>query len=139
MIRVALAAASGLIFGLGLALSQMMNPAKVLGFFDVFGTWDPTLAFVMAGALTVTIPGFWLTKRMSHPMTESEFHLPTRAEVDRRLVLGSAIFGAGWGIIGLCPGPAFAGLALLRPESWIFFAAMIAGMILATKAVFPDR
>jgi len=115
MIRVMLAAVSGLIFGLGLALSQMMNPAKVLGFFDVFGTWDPTLAFVMAGALTVSIPGFWRAKKMPHPVTGSEFHFPTRFEIDRQLIFGSAIFGTGWGIIGLCPGPAFAGLGRLFP------------------------
>lgn len=133
MMRAVFAALSGMVFGLGLAVSQMMNPAKVLGFFDVFGTWDPTLAFVMAGALCVAIPGFWRTKKMSQPVIGDQFHLPTRSDIDTRLVLGSATFGIGWAIVGLCPGPAFAGLALLHPESWTYIAAMIAGMVLASR------
>ena len=109
----------------------MMNPAKVLGFFDVFGTWDPTLAFVMAGALGISIPGYWWIKSsMGGPVTGDIFHLPTRSDITMRLVLGSAVFGAGWAIIGLCPGPAFVGLGLLLPESWIYMAAMIVGMAL---------
>ena len=131
MMRAVLAALSGVVFGLGLALSQMMNPAKVLGFFDVFGTWDPTLAFVMAGALALSIPGYrWVKSRMSGPMAGDAFHLPTRADIDMPLVLGSISFGTGWAIIGLCPGPAFAGLALLLPESWIYMAAMVVGMLI---------
>ncbi len=135
MTRVILAAMSGIIFGLGLAISQMMNPAKVLGFFDLFGAWDPTLAFVMAGALAVAIPGFWYAGAMSRPVFEDKFHTPTHTRIDARLITGSALFGAGWGIIGLCPGPAFAGLALLRIESWIYMAAMIAGMLLAARVI----
>lgn len=135
MTRAILAAVAGIIFGLGLAMSQMMNPAKVLGFFDLFGAWDPTLAFVMAGALAVAVPGFWRIGVMSKPVIGDKFHTPTHTTIDARLVIGSALFGAGWGIIGLCPGPAFAGLALLRPESWIYMAAMIAGMVLAARII----
>ncbi|NQV44223.1 MAG: YeeE/YedE family protein [Rhodospirillales bacterium] len=131
MMRAVLAAVSGIVFGLGLALSQMMNPAKVLGFFNVFGTWDPTLAFVMAGALSISIPGYWWIKSsMTGPVTGGIFHIPARSDITMRLIVGSAIFGAGWAIIGLCPGPAFAGLGLLLPESWIYMAAMVAGMAL---------
>lgn len=129
MIRGIFAAISGIIFGLGLAMSQMMNPVKVLGFFDVFGVWDPTLAFVMIGALIITIPGYLWINRLSAPVSGDVFHIPTRSDITIRLVLGSMIFGAGWAIVGLCPGPAFSGLALMRPESWIYIAAMTVGML----------
>ncbi len=130
MMRVIFSALSGLVFGLGLALSQMMNPEKVLGFFDLFGTWNPTLAFVMAGALVVTIPGYYLVTKRPAPLLSEVFHIPTRSEIDPQLVIGSAIFGTGWAIVGICPGPAFTGLALFKPESLIFFAAMAGGLML---------
>jgi uncharacterized membrane protein YedE/YeeE len=120
---------SGLIFGAGLVISGMTQPAKVLGFLDIFGTWDPTLAFVMAGALAVATPGFWFARRRGHPLLAAHFRWPTRAEIDRPLVAGSALFGVGWGLVGLCPGPAIVNVATLLPQSIVFVAAMAAGMV----------
>src|SRR5262249_37730147 len=113
--------------GLGLAVSDMVNPARVVGFLDVTGKWDPTLMFVMAGALAVTIPGFrWISKR-PHPLFAGGFSLPTKKDVDPRLVVGATIFGVGWGLSGLCPGPAVTALVTLAVPFFAFFAAMLAG------------
>lgn len=122
----------GLIFGLGLVISGMTDTTKVLGFLDVLaipkGAWDPTLAVVMATALSVSIPGFWFAKRRERPILAEAAAWPTRTAIDRRLIAGAALFGAGWGLVGLCPGPAIANLASLSPVVLLFVAAMIAGM-----------
>lgn len=128
--KILLAALAGIVFGLGLAVSGMSDPAKVLNFLDVAGTWDPTLAFVMGGALCVTTPGFYLARRRARPLFETAFHLPTRSDIDGRLLAGAAIFGLGWGIAGLCPGPALADIASGMPVILAFVAAMIAGALL---------
>jgi uncharacterized membrane protein YedE/YeeE len=121
--------ATGLVFGIGLVVSGMTQPAKVLGFLDIFGTWDPTLAFVMAGALVVAAPGFYLARRRGRPLVAAQFRWPTAADIDMPLVAGSALFGVGWGLVGLCPGPAIANLATLMPQIIAFVAAMGVGMI----------
>lgn len=123
----------GALFGLGLAVSEMINPARVVGFLDITGRWDPTLALVMAGALAVTVPGFALTLRRRGPVMDGQFHLPTRSKIDMPLLVGAIVFGAGWGLAGFCPGPALAGLASGKPEVAIFVAAMAAGLWLAGR------
>jgi uncharacterized membrane protein YedE/YeeE len=127
--------AIGLIFGIGLVVSGMANPAKVLNFLDLAaigsGTWDASLAFVMAGAVAVTFVGFkWVLQR-ARPLFGEKFHLPTSRELDLRIVLGPAIFGVGWGLAGFCPGPAFTALGFGSRAALIFVATMIAGMLLA--------
>ena len=136
--RLAAAYLVGLVFGTGIALSGMMNPAKVLNFFDIAGTWDPSLAFVMAGALAVTVPGYRLVFRRPRPVLDDRFHLPKAAAIDTRLVAGAAVFGIGWGIGGFCPGGALPALGTGRPEVAVFVAALVAG-ILATRAVLDRR
>lgn len=119
---------SGLVFGLGLTISQMINPAKVLGFLDITGNWDPSLLLVMGGALITTLVGYRVVLRAPKPRFADRFRLPTPKDIDGRLVGGAALFGVGWGLVGLCPGPALAGLTIGGPQSWIFVAAMIAGI-----------
>ena len=121
---------AGLLFGLGLAVSQMINPAKVLAFLDIAGRWDPSLAFVMIGALAVTALGYHLVLRRPAPLLAERFEVPTVREIDRRLLAGAVLFGIGWGLVGFCPGPAIASLAYGVRESLIFAAAMLAGMAL---------
>lgn len=118
----------GLLFGAGLALSGMINPARVLGFLDVAGSWDPTLAFVLGGALLPSALSYALIRRMKRPVMADEFCIPKNRTVEIRLLAGAAIFGVGWGLVGLCPGPAIAGMVLGKWEIWLFVAAMIAGM-----------
>lgn len=122
----------GLLFGLGLVLAGMADPAKVLAFLDLAaipaGTWDPSLAFVMVGAVGVTFLGYRLVLRRPRPVLEPVFHLPRRTRIDRAVIPGPAIFGVGWGLVGLCPGPAFTALGTGRPEAALFVAAMLAGM-----------
>lgn len=125
---------TGLLFGLGLTISEMIDPARVIGFLDVTGRWDPTLAFVLAGALAVTLPLFRFILRRPCPVLDRQFHLPTQSRIDRRLIAGAAIFGIGWGLAGLCPGPALAGLASGKPAVFLFVAAMIGGQWIAAKA-----
>jgi uncharacterized membrane protein YedE/YeeE len=128
-----LAAASflcGLIFGFGLLISGMTQPTKVLGFLDVLGRWDPTLGFVMAGALAVAALGFVLAKRRVAPLFAAQSLWPTRTDIDGRLVGGATLFGIGWGMVGLCPGPALENLATLWPPVIVFVIAMAIGMIL---------
>jgi uncharacterized membrane protein YedE/YeeE len=120
---------AGLIFGLGLVVSHMIDPAKVLGFLDIAGSWDPSLAFVMIGAIPVAAIGFRATRARRAPVLDIEFHGPGRTRVDARLVIGSALFGVGWGLVGYCPGPALTALALGRWQSFVFVAAMLAGML----------
>ncbi len=121
---------SGALFGAGLALSGMMDPARVRGFLDIFGDWDPTLAFVMGGAVIVMGLIWAIRRRMSSPAFDTEFHLPGTRDLDLRLIGGSALFGIGWGLAGLCPGPAIASLATQLVPAAIFVAAMLAGMLL---------
>jgi uncharacterized membrane protein YedE/YeeE len=120
----------GLLFGAGLGVSDMVNPARVLAFLDVAGAWDPTLAFVMTSALLPSALGYAVVRRMRRPLLANAFCIPENRLIERRLVSGAALFGIGWGLVGLCPGPAIAGLALGRWEYWIFAAAMVVGMLL---------
>ena len=130
---------SGFIFGLGLAVSQMIDPARVIGFLDVAGRWDATLLFVMGGALAVTVPGFPMILSRQHPLLAPKFSLPAKTEIDRPLIIGAAIFGVGWGLAGFCPGPALAALASLSPSVVLFVAAMIAGQWLASRVELRSR
>ena len=127
------ALASGLIFGFGLAISGMTQPTKVLGFLDVLGiasgTWDPTLAFVMIGALAVAAPGFVLARSRTRPLFAEIAAWPSKREIDRPLIAGAVLFGIGWGLVGLCPGPAIANLATLSSRVIAFVLAMAAGML----------
>lgn len=127
----------GLVFGLGIAVSGMIDPAKVLNFFDVAGTWDPSLAFVMCGAVVVTYIGYRIVLARSRPLLDDHFHLPKASAIDARLVGGAAVFGAGWGIAGFCPGGALPALGTGRPEVLLFVTAMLAA-ILITRALL-DR
>lgn len=122
----------GTIFGLGLAISQMVNPARVIGFLDVAGRWDPTLIFVMGGALLLTAPIFPVVLRRK-PFLAEQFSLPTKVDIDRPLLLGAIIFGAGWGLGGFCPGPALAALASGSPSVALFVVTMIAGQWLGSR------
>ena len=125
---------AGLVFGLGLILSGMGNPAKVQNFLDIFGTWDPSLGLVMGGAIAVGLIAFtWAKRRAARnqpALLGDPMQLPTATAVDRRLLTGAALFGAGWGLAGFCPGPAVMNLATLQPEVWLFVAAMLVGMLL---------
>lgn len=120
--------ASGALFGAGLALGGMTNPARVRGFLDLFGDWDPTLAFVMGGAVIVMAIAWRFQQRMVHPFFAEKFALPDRTDLTPRLVGGAALFGIGWGIAGLCPGPGVAALAIEPASAAIFVIAMLAGM-----------
>ena len=131
MARVLTALFAGILFGLGLSISQMVNPAKVLAFLDLAGAWDPSLAVVMVGALLVTFPAYALARRHPRPVLAERFAWPTARDVDRRLVTGAVLFGVGWGLVGYCPGPAVASFAFGVPESFLFVAAMAAGAMLA--------
>jgi uncharacterized membrane protein YedE/YeeE len=119
----------GLIFGLGLIVSGMTQPAKVLGFLDAFGVWDPTLAFVMAAALLVSFLGFRVARQRDKPVLAAQSLWPNRTDIDRTLLIGSALFGVGWGLVGLCPGPALVNLATAMPEMIVFVLAMAAGLV----------
>jgi len=119
---------SGLIFGFGLMVSGMANPAKVLGFLDLAGRWDPSLAFVMVGAIAVSSIAFLVAKRRKQSLLGLPMQLPSSATVTLRLVLGSAVFGVGWGLAGFCPGPAMVALGAGFPKAWGFVAAMLVGM-----------
>lgn len=120
---------SGLVFGFGLVISGMTQPAKILGFLDIFGVWDPTLAFVMGAALAVSLPGFYFARRRERPLLTAHFRWPTRREIDAPLIGGAALFGIGWGLVGLCPGPAIVNLATFLPQIIVFVVAMGAGML----------
>lgn len=129
--RLAISFALGLLFGLGICVSGMIDPARVLNFFDIAGTWDPSLAFVMAGALAVTFPGYRLVLPRRAPLMDRSFHLPTLRKIDLRLIGGAAIFGVGWGITGFCPGGALPALGTGSLDVLIFTAAMAAGIVAA--------
>ena len=119
---------AGLVFGIGLILSGMANPAKVLGFLDLFGRWDPSLAFVIGGAVAVSAVAFFIARRRSVSLLGAALKLPTARQIDRRLVIGSVLFGIGWGIAGFCPGPALVALGMGEAKAMIFMVAMLAGM-----------
>jgi hypothetical protein len=127
--QVAVALASGAVFGLGLSLSGMLDPARVQGFLDVFGAWDPSLAFVLGGAVAVAMIGVVFMRRMARPLLDTVFDLPTATKIDARLTIGSAIFGVGWGLAGFCPGPALSALSLGLMPVVAFVVAMVVGMI----------
>jgi uncharacterized membrane protein YedE/YeeE len=126
--KTALSLVCGIVFGAGLAVSGMTNPAKVLAFLDVAGAWDPTLAFVMGGALVVSSAGYLVARRRPLSWLGVPFAFPTRKDLDARLLTGAALFGVGWGIVGLCPGPALANLSRGSFEIWLFVGAMVAGI-----------
>jgi uncharacterized membrane protein YedE/YeeE len=128
---------SGAVFGFGLALSGMTDTNKVLGFLDFFGAWDPALIFVMGAAVAVTLIGFPLVRRRTGPLFDTMFHIPLRRAVDARLLLGAAIFGAGWGLYGYCPGPALTALYYGADDTLLFLLAMIGGMFIASR--LPER
>ncbi len=119
---------SGLVFGLGLIVSGMANPAKVLGFLDVAGAWDPSLAFVMAGAIAVAAFAFAVARKRTVSLLGVAMKLPTARDIDRRLVLGSLVFGIGWGVAGFCPGPGLVALGMGQAKALVFVLAMLAGM-----------
>lgn len=131
------ALAAGLLFGLGLAISQMVNPKKILDFLDVTGNWDPSLALVMAGAVSVTMLAFRFVVKRKQPIFDSEFHLPRLTKVDRRLLVGSGVFGLGWGIGGYCPGPGIAALSAGSVEALVFVAGMAIGSLLYRRLAAP--
>jgi uncharacterized membrane protein YedE/YeeE len=122
---------SGIIFGVGLTVSQMIDPAKVLGFLNIFGAWDPSLAFVMIGALIISSPFFHLFKNNNKPVFADSFSYSNNKELNKKLIIGSSLFGAGWGLAGLCPGPAIASLALLNTSSIVFVIAMFVGFYIS--------
>jgi uncharacterized membrane protein YedE/YeeE len=129
MNRIVAAALCGALFGVGLALAQMIDPNKVLAFLDITGAWDPSLALVMGGGAGLTALLFPWVLRHPAPRLDSRFHLPTKRQLDRRLVTGAAVFGVGWGLAGYCPGPALVALTLGTAEPWLFVAAMVAGSL----------
>jgi len=133
------AVATGLVFGVGISISGMIDPAKVLNFFDILGTWDPSLAFVMGGALTVTFTGYRLVWRRNAPLFATHFQRPASAALDARLIGGSALFGIGWGIAGFCPGAAIPALGTGRWEVALFLAAVGVGFILRRLLDTPAR
>ena len=121
---------AGVLFGVGLAVSDMVNPARVLGFLDLFGAWDPTLVFVMAAAVLASGLGYMISRRLSRPLFGSDFRIPQNRLLDRQLIGGAALFGIGWGLAGFCPGPGIAGFIYGLWQPWLFVASMIAGMLL---------
>jgi uncharacterized protein len=128
--RVLVAFACGLVFALGLGLSGMTHPQRILGFLDVLGTWDPTLMFTMMGAIGVHMPLSYLVRRRASPVLDSTFHLPTKRELDAPLIVGSAMFGVGWALGGFCPGPAMVSVLGGHRDNVVFLIALLAGMAL---------
>lgn len=124
------ASLAGIIFGAGLALSDMVNPARVLGFLNIAGTWDPTLAFVMGGGVIASAIGYMFSRRLRAPLFGKSFFIPENRRLDSQLIGGAALFGIGWGLVGFCPGPAIAGLIYGMWQPWLFVAAMVVGMAL---------
>jgi uncharacterized membrane protein YedE/YeeE len=119
---------TGTLFGAGLALSDMINPARVLAFLDLAGDWDPSLAFVMGGAIIPMVIAYAVSRRMRTPLFDKSFFIPENRVLDRRLLIGAALFGIGWGLVGFCPGPAISGLVMGAWQPWLFVAAMLGGM-----------
>lgn len=134
MMQVLISLIAGLIFGYGLVLSGMSNPAKVMNFLDIAGSFDPSLIFVMLGAVVTTFIGYRLVWRMEKPLVSGEFQQPLTSEIDGRLIVGPVLFGVGWGLVGLCPGPALASLTFGGLSALIFFVALLIGMF-ASKLI----
>ena len=128
----------GIIFGIGLVISEMINPTKVLGFLNIFGDWDPSLAFVMIGALIIVSPLFYLFKNKEKPIFSKNFSMSNKKEIDTKLIGGSILFGAGWGLVGLCPGPAISSMAFFNVNSIIFVITMFIGFYLSDKYVMKS-
>lgn len=124
---------SGMIFGLGLCVSEMINPTRVIGFLDLFGSWDATLLMVMIAAVAVTGIGFPLVLKRAKPLLAEKFSVPGRSDIDMRLIAGSVVFGIGWGLAGLCPGPAIAAVASMSPSILMFVVAMAVGQWIASR------
>lgn len=138
VLRIIVAVIAGLIFGFGLALSEMINPRRVLGFLDVLGNWDPTLLFVMIGAIPVSAIAYLIVKRSSKPRLADMFQIPDRTDIDRSLLTGAALFGVGWGIAGYCPGPVIAMFSLQWREPVIFVSAMLLGSFICRKTQIKE-
>jgi uncharacterized membrane protein YedE/YeeE len=126
---------AGTLFGVGLSISGMANPDKVMNFLNVLGHWDASLMFVLGGAVITTFIGYRITWKRHAPMFEEKFYIPTKTMVDKTLLLGAVLFGAGWGMTGFCPGPALAGLAFGKAEPWLFVLSMLAGYAVIEKFV----
>ena len=139
MDRKLVALASGIVFGIGLSVSQMINPAKILDFLDVAGAWDPSLAFVMGGAVAVTLMTFRFILRLPTPRLAPTFQIPVTSTIDTRLLGGSALFGIGWGLRGFCPGASIAALSVGDDKIALFVLAMLAGMTLHGFVAIPNR
>ncbi|MEG6508239.1 YeeE/YedE family protein [Methyloligella sp. 2.7D] len=135
ILRIAAALLCGTMFGFGLSLSGMVDPSRVRGFLDIAGDWNPSLAFVLFGAVAVAMLGVVIRRAMGHPLFDQGFQLPSTTPIDKRLIGGSAIFGIGWGMAGLCPGPAIADLALGVTPIVVFVTAMVIGMLIHDRAV----
>lgn len=125
----------GILFGVGLSLSGMTDPLVVLGFLDLFGSWNPSLIFVMASAVPTTFIGYRIVMKREQPLCSSQFYLPEKVSIDKRLILGAVLFGTGWGLLGLCPGPAIASLSSLQPKIFGFVFSMILGMFALERAM----
>ena len=121
---------SGIIFGFGLTISEMVNPQKVLGFLNIFDEWDPSLSFVMVGAILIFSPLHFIFKRKSRPFFAQSFIIPSKEDIDKNLILGSSIFGIGWGLVGFCPGPAISAIAFINIDVYIFVLFMFVGFYL---------
>lgn len=130
---------AGLLMSFGMAVSKMIDPQKVLSFLDVTGNWDPSLALVMAGALAVYSIGFYFLMKKPAPLFEKAFYLPTQQHIDRSLLIGAALFGIGWGMVGYCPGPALSAISSLSSGTFGFIVAMIAGWSIARFVKLPTR
>ncbi len=137
MLRAVAAGLAGIVFGLGLGVSQMVNPQKVLAFLDITGDWDPSLAFVMGGAVVVGFLTFRLVLRRPAPVLAETFVVPDRTDLDFRLIAGAGTFGIGWGLVGFCPGPAVASFAYGSDQTSLFVAAMVIGMVVANTMARP--
>jgi hypothetical protein len=135
VLRVLAALISGVLFGSGLALSGMVDPARIRGFLDVTGHWNPSLGFVLVGAVIVATIGYRLSLKLARPVLDDRFHLPTRTKIDLPLLAGSAIFGIGWGLAGLCPGAAITALSIGIPQTFLFVVAMLVGMVIHDRFV----
>jgi uncharacterized membrane protein YedE/YeeE len=130
---------TGTLFGAGLALSDMVNPARVQAFLDIAGEWDPSLAWVMGGAIVPMVIAYVVSRRMGSPLLDKSFFIPENRVLDRQLIFGAALFGIGWGLAGFCPGPALAALVMGLWQPWLFVAAMLAGMVVHRIAATPGK
>jgi uncharacterized protein len=130
---------TGALFGAGLVLSDMVNPARVQAFLDLAGDWDPSLAFVMGGAVIPMAIAYLISRRMGSPLLDKSFFIPENRVLDRQLILGAALFGIGWGLAGFCPGPALAGLVMGLWQPWLFTGAMLTGMLIHRVATTPAK